>query len=93
MRPRIAFGLPLRFFELLPHFAFFATNIFQVALEKRQLRFLRIRLVTHRLTLPVLRAGLLCLAHFAKQIIFLFLKLAVSGLQDQCAVCGGLLLR
>jgi len=91
MRPRIAFGLPLRFFELLSHFAFFATNIFQVALEKRELRFLRIRLVTHGLALPVLRSGLLCPADFAKQVVFLFLKLAISDLQGLSAICGGLL--
>jgi hypothetical protein len=34
------FDLPLRFFELLPDFAFLATNILQMALEERKLRFL-----------------------------------------------------
>ena len=87
------FLLALRFFQLLFNFGFFVTNIFEVALEKRQLRFLRIRLVTHRLTLPVLGPGLLRLTDLAKQVIFLSLKLAVSGLQDLCAICGGLLLR
>ena len=48
--------------------------------------------MAHRLTLPVLRPGLLCLADLAKQVIFLCLKLAVAGLQGLGAICGGLLL-
>ena len=49
--------------------------------------------MAHRLALPVLRPGLLRLTDLAKQIIFLFLKLAVAGLQGLCAICGGLLFR
>ena len=49
--------------------------------------------MAHRLALPVLRPGLLCLADLAKQVIFLFLKLAVAGLQGLRAICGGLLFR
>ena len=64
-----------------------------MALEKRYLGFLRIRLVAHRLALPVFRPGLFCFADLAKQIIFLFLKLAVAGLQGLRAICGGLLCR
>ena len=37
--------------------------------------------MAHGLALPVLRPGLFCLADLAKQVIFLFLKLAVAGLQ------------
>ena len=49
--------------------------------------------MAHGLALPVLRAGLFCLADLAKQVIFLFLKLAVAGLQGLDAICGGLLFR
>src|SRR5882724_8770329 len=64
-----------------------------MALKKRYLGFLRIWLVTHRLALPVLRPGIFCFADLAKQIIFLFLKRGVAGLQDLRAICGGLLCR
>lgn len=83
----------LRFFQLLLNFGFLVTNIAQMALEKRHLILLWIRLVAHRLPLSVLRPGLLRLTDLAKQIIFLFLKLAVSGLQGLRAICGGLLCR
>ena len=83
----------LRFFQLFPYFAFLSTNILQVALEDRQLGFLRIRLVTHGFALAVLRPGLLFLANLAKQIVFLFLKLAVAGLQGLDAAGGRLLFR
>jgi len=76
---------------LLSNFAFLATNIAEMALKKRYLGFLRICLVTHRLAVPVLRAGLLRLTDLAKQVIFLFLKLAEAGLQSLRAICGGLL--
>ena len=49
--------------------------------------------MAHRLALPVFRPGLFCLADLAKQVIFLFLKLAVAGLQGLRAICGGLLFR
>src|SRR5882724_7317358 len=62
-----------------------------MALKKRYLGFLRIWLVTHRLALSVLRPGLLRLTDLAKQVIFLFLKLAEAGLQGLRAICGGLL--
>ena len=52
---------------------------------------MRIRLVANRLTLSVLRPGLLCVANLAKQIIFLLLKLTVAGLQGLRAIGGDLL--
>ena len=83
--------LMLRFVQLLLNRSLFMTNIAQMALENWQLGLLRIRLVAHRLTLPVLRSGLFCVANLAKQIIFLFLKLTVAGLQGLRAIGGGLL--
>ena len=68
-----------------------AANLGQMTLEKRQLRFLRIRLVTHRLALSVLRAGLFCFADLVEQVIFLSLKFAVACLQSLGAICRGLL--
>ena len=47
--------------------------------------------MAHRLALPVFRPGLLRLTDLAKQVIFLFLKLAEAGLQSLRAICGGLL--
>ena len=90
-RRRVAFIAIAGFLQLLSNFAFFATNIAQMTLEKRQLRFLRIRLVTHRLALSVLRAGLFCFADLVEQVIFLSLKFAVACLQSLGAICRGLL--
>jgi hypothetical protein len=87
-RPRAVFFLSLRFIQSFFNFAFFPTNIFQMALEKRQLRLSRIWLVTHRLALPIFWPGLFCFADLEKQVIFLFLKLAVAGLQALGAICG-----
>ena len=49
--------------------------------------------MVHRLALPVFWPGLFCLTDLAEQVIFLFLKLAVAGLQGLRAICGGLLCR
>src|SRR5207249_3352349 len=73
---------------------FFATNIFQMALEKRQLRFLWIRVVEQGpvvFTTIIRRSGLLRPADLKKQVVFLLLKLVVAGLQSLRAICSGLL--
>ena len=64
-----------------------------MALEERQLGFLRIRLMAHSLALPVLRSGFFCFADLEKEVVFLFLKGCVAGLQSLRAICGGSLFR
>ena len=83
----------LRFFQLLFNVGLFVTNILQMALENRQLGFMRIRLMAHSLTLPVLRPRLFCFGDLKKQVVFLFPKRGVAGLQSLRAICGGLLCR
>ena len=48
--------------------------------------------MVHRLTLPVLRPGLLRLNDLKKQIVLLLLKLVVAGLQGVSVIPGCLLL-
>src|SRR5262249_40533860 len=88
--------LALRFLQLLSDFAFFATNILQMALEKRKLRFLRGRMVEQSsivLTTVVCWPWLLRLTDLEKQFVFLFLKLSITCLQSLSSIYGGLLSR
>ena len=53
------FYLALRLFQLLPKLAFFATNIAEMSLEKRELRFMRIWMVVQSFADPISWSGLL----------------------------------
>src|SRR6266513_784431 len=55
--------LTLRLLQLLPSLAFFVTNIAEMCLEKRELRFMRIWVVVQRFTDPVSWSGLLRLTY------------------------------
>src|SRR6266436_4019619 len=59
-----------------------------MTLEKRQLGFLRVWLVLQFLADSVCGSGLLCLADLEKQVVLLFLKLTIAGLQSLSAIFG-----